>query len=191
MRNFRGLGLAAALLTSMAIAPVRAADDDEATETKPSSRGINFRWSPVFAKMAGIDQRKPLINKSAEKPKKESVKKKPPAPDVEESIVQRNQAEADLLRRLKVIDKLREDALQKGDEELLKKAQDLDDQAQKAYTSRLNKIPGGGAGFESDEKTLDKVLGNRTIAAKKSSDSPSGVAERKDKSQAANKEANP
>jgi hypothetical protein len=66
---------------------------------------------------------------------------------------------SDWLRRVAVCDKLREIALLTGDDELLRKADQLDHRAWDTYQKRTASVSPGSAGLQSDERILDRRLG--------------------------------
>lgn len=71
----------------------------------------------------------------------------------------RAQAKDDLLRRLEVCDRLREIAFQNGDDELRRKADQLDQRAWDAYAQQMARLSGGGL----DEAVLDGKLGPAAV----------------------------
>src|SRR5207245_2537388 len=89
-----------------------------------------------------------------------------PVPSVDPVNAERTRAEAALMRRLEVCDKLKEIALRNNDVELLRKAEQLDERVRSAYVQHAGNLPGT---FESDEKTLDKHLGSANANGKGSS----------------------
>jgi hypothetical protein len=135
-----------AVVLGLSVLTARAADDeDDDTEAKPApaSHGIGFHWSPVFSHMFGLDQPKPPP-KPAPKPKKkeEPTAKKSTAPPskpanlVDEAAADRAREEEVLLRRLAVCDKLMEIAVRTKDQELLHRAEQLDERARTTYAQR-------------------------------------------------------
>lgn len=106
----------------------------------------------------------PAPTKPKPAPKKPVAKAETPAPKttppVDENAVQRERELAALLRRQMVCLKLMQIAADTHDEELQRKAEQLDDRAHAVYTERTAHLPGCRSGtFESDEKTLEKHLG--------------------------------
>jgi hypothetical protein len=177
MRKLRVWGLTAALVAGLATAAAQAGDDPEdATEAKPAPKQSSFRWSPGFAKMMGLDQKKPEPKKTPPKKKAEAKKPDPPskpATVVDEAAAERAREEANLIRRLQVSDRLKEVALKYSDNELLRQAEALDERARTAYAQRTAYLRGVHAGSEADEKTLDKYLGPRSAATMQPSENQS------------------
>jgi hypothetical protein len=99
--------------------------------------------------------------------RKAEEKKPPPAADnkkptvTESAAVVRAREEAALHRRQAVCLKLHEIALSTNDEELHRKADELDRLAWDTYVQRTAHLPGSAAAFESDEQILTQRLGPR------------------------------
>jgi hypothetical protein len=147
---------AIAVATALGLAGgVRAGDDtSDDADGKPASKQQQpptFRWSPWVQHM--IDSPGPGGPLAAAKPaapstKPSSLDKKPekkktlPAkPVVDEAAAERAREESALLRRLEVCDKLMEIAVRTNDNDLMRKAEDLDRRARTAYsqhTAHLN-----------------------------------------------------
>jgi hypothetical protein len=72
----------------------------------------------------------------------------------------RAQAEANYMRRLEVCDKLREVAMQNGDQELLNRVDQLQTRAKDAYVQRTNRLDSVPDSF--DEQSLAKNLAPKT-----------------------------
>lgn len=71
----------------------------------------------------------------------------------------RVRAEMELLRRQEVCDKLREIALQNGDDELRRKADQLDQRAWEAYLQKTGRTQGNRGALTADEQALEAGLG--------------------------------
>jgi hypothetical protein len=103
------------------------------------------------------------IGKTAPDKKTAAKAKEAPAPSktmlLETAARQRAQEEAALLRRQAVCLKLRMIAAQTNDDELRRKADQLDQRAWNAYVQRTAHLPTGNAGPASDEAILDRHLG--------------------------------
>ena len=137
------------------------------------------------------DDRKPPPRKP-DKPKKDAAKKpvppSQPVPTVDPMNAERTRAEAALMRRLEVCDKLKEIALRNNDAELLRKAEQLDERVRSAYVQHTGNLP---STFESDEKTLAKHLGSANANGKGSSQAAARTVPGSDRtSQASIKEVN-
>jgi hypothetical protein len=107
--------------------------------------------------------------KPAEKPAPKPEKKKnaakkdtppaEPAPQGESPGLVRAREEAALLRRMDVCDRLRAVALLTKDDDLLRKADQLEERAQAAYHERTAHLPAGHTGLESDLNTVARPRG--------------------------------
>jgi hypothetical protein len=164
MRKPRKWVVTAMLVAGLAAGRALAGDDDTASssssDTSPPPRQSSFRWSPTFARMFQLDQPKPPPRRP-DPPKKETARKSDSpkaAPPADSAITERSKAEAALIRRLEVCDKLKEIALRSNDTELFHRAEKLDEQARTAYMRRTANLSETAAHFESDEKTLDRHL---------------------------------
>ncbi|MFO0969149.1 MAG: hypothetical protein U0793_26645 [Gemmataceae bacterium] len=80
--------------------------------------------------------------------------------------------------RLKVCNKLREIALEKGDEELLRKAEQLEIRVWDVYQGRMRRLAGGGSAL-SAEQALDSRLPPDTAAGRGRSTGDSSSAARR------------
>jgi hypothetical protein len=69
---------------------------------------------------------------------------------------------SDLLRRSAVCEKLWDIAMFTNDNELLRKAEQLNQRAWDMYQQRTNKLPVGAPTLHSDERVLDRRLGTNT-----------------------------
>lgn len=151
-----GIGLTLVIgLTALA----KAGDND----AKSASSDNSWWHGRLFSKKASPpkDDKKP-----AAKPKVKKEEEKPattvarPTNKPDESASERAKEEANLLRRLKACDRLKEIAFETKDENLARLADQLEERAQTAYSQRVAHLPASNAGgFISDEESLDKVLG--------------------------------
>jgi hypothetical protein len=163
MRKLVAWGFSAALFVGIGSAIVLAGEDeDSVTPVKPA-----IRWSPWAAKMLGIDQSpKPMPKKPAAKSKKETAKKTETAakPVVvkDDGASTRPREEAALLRRLEACDKLTEIAISRGDNTLLRRAEELNQRIWAAYSRKSGDRPEPQSNFESDEAAIERLLGPET-----------------------------
>lgn len=67
-------------------------------------------------------------------------------------------AKTSYFERLKVCNKLREVALQSGDDELLRKAEQLEIRVWDAYQGQMQRLAGGGGTLSAEEQALDRHL---------------------------------
>ena len=121
MHRLTAWGGALALLAGLG-ALARAGDPDDASvpAIDPGLRSFS-RWN-------GVPPERP-------KPPERPVVARPRPSETK--AAQRAQEEANLLRRLAVIDRLRQIALDTGDDPLKKQADQLEEQAQQVYAARL------------------------------------------------------
>jgi hypothetical protein len=163
MRKLAAWGLAASIVVGLGVAVAAAAEDDsEGSSAKSSARSPTWQWKP-FGNWFGSQEVKKPVEKKAPKPD-QTTAKKPTAPVkmtsiVDEAAAKRSREEAALLRRLQACDKLREIAIQTEDNDLLRRAEELEERAQSTYVQRTASFQGSGGSFESDEKTIDRYLG--------------------------------
>jgi len=94
-----------------------------------------------------------------ESPAKKIATERPPN-IVDEAAAEREREMQALLRRQMVCLKLMRVAMDAGDDDLLKKAEALDERAREIYARRTAHLPGSRqANFDSDESTLERHLG--------------------------------
>jgi hypothetical protein len=86
--------------------------------------------------------------------KKESPSGKAPAPKPSDPRAERRREEEVLQRRLAVVLRLQEIALETNDAELQRLAEQLDERVWAAYQQRVARLPAGKATFGGDEKVL-------------------------------------
>jgi hypothetical protein len=173
MRNTAAWGLATTLALGLGAGLSWAADDSDWAPT--------WQWKPFagwFSPKTTPEEKKPVEKKPA--PKTETTQaKKPitpvkPASIVEGAVARRNREEAVLLRRLRACDKLKEIAIRTNDNDLLRRAEDLEERAQATYAH---------------EMTIDRYLDSSQSPSK---DAQAYVVSSKDQSsQAAAKEVKP
>jgi outer membrane biosynthesis protein TonB len=164
MRKLVAWGFSATLLVGIGVAGVRAGDDeDQVAPQKPA-----IRWSPYAARVLGIDQSpKPMPKKPAAKSKKDTAKKTeaPPKSAVvvkDDGASSRAREEAALLRRLEACDKLTQIAISRGDNTLLRRAEDLNQRVWAVYSQKTGQAPEPKNDFESDEAAIERLLGPET-----------------------------
>src|SRR5437660_11234179 len=137
MRKRWAWGLAAALCLGFTASTGWAGDDDDDSTGPKAPPRPAIRWSPYFARMAAYTEQKPAPIKPQAKPKKEPSKKQAepakPVKLVDDAAAERAREEANLIRRLEVCDKLKEIALRTNDQELLRRAEALDERARTTY----------------------------------------------------------
>lgn len=160
MRGMGGRTFEIALVLGLGFAvPVLAADPPEDPDAPPTG----WRVAPWLQKR--IDEAHPPKPKPKKPPTKTDQAKtdqaKPvaakPMPRAETPQSERDREEKDFLRRLAVCDQLLKIAQETHDEQLERKAQQLNERAWAVYAQRVSQIPAVDA-FESDEKTLDRHL---------------------------------
>jgi hypothetical protein len=184
-----GFGLT--VIFSLGITAVRADDDDE----KPAGPAkTTYGRGPGLMDRLFKSSEKPTTKKpgkkDAESPAKEKADK-PEKPAVDSAGAIRAREQAALERRMQVCLRLMDLANQQNDEELYRRAEELDKKAWAVYRQRTAHLPGGNAA-ESDEEVLDRHLGNKSAAAPNAGSLTSGTAKAKDRnSQAAVREVKP
>jgi hypothetical protein len=75
------------------------------------------------------------------------------------AVVSQAREKNEWLRRVAVCDKLRDIAALTNDDELLRKADQLDQRAWETYQKRTARLPAGAAGLQADERILERRLG--------------------------------
>jgi hypothetical protein len=133
------------------LAAVASAADD----AKPADQGSG-NW---FTRWFGLGKKAP------EKKAEDKVAKndRPPPTKTEllqAAAIQRGREEAALVRRQEVCLKLRTIAVQTRDEDLRRKADQLEEQVWNTYLQRTAHLAGGDAGTASDQAILDRHLGS-------------------------------
>jgi hypothetical protein len=127
-----------------------------AGEGDESSTGAKTSW---FGRML------PFKKKEAPRPNPEISANKKPAPVAPSAAALQAKEKADWLRRIAVCDKLKEIAELKNDDELRRKADQLDRRAWDMYLKRTASLPMGDTGVQADERILERRLGTSTRAS--------------------------
>ena len=120
------------------------------------SGGLFSRW---FGSKDNSAQKKPEPGKDSNTTA--------PKPSKARAEAEQARAQAAFLRRMAVCDKLKQIGLETGNEELQRRADDLLERAQAAYSQRMALLPEANDGFESDEQSLDSRLGPNNASSKK------------------------
>jgi hypothetical protein len=156
--------MGAVLATGLGLA---AADkDDDSRDSKPIT---NPWWHGRLLQPRSRPAPEP---ESKKEPKKEPKKSEPdkdkavkkgdaPAPrptKVDEAVNERAREEANLLRRLRAVDRLKEIAFETHDDKLERLAEQLEERAQTTYSQRIAHLPASGAGSAADDQILEKHL---------------------------------
>jgi hypothetical protein len=176
MRIFGAWTLAATLLVGCGLGRVRATDDEpDTSDVRPVQR--HHGWNPALVKMFGGDP----SEKAPEKPKPETKKEKapekkpatssPPASVVDEAAAVQARERATLGRRLAVIDKLKEIANSTHDNELMRRAEELEERAWTAFGQHTAYLRDGAGLVEADDKTPDKPSGKSPVTGERSPES--------------------
>jgi hypothetical protein len=168
-------GLETVLVLSLGMGTALAADPADDSPLKPTGPGngsfINTldRWFGSHEKPAPKKPKIDAVQKTAEKP--EAPAPKPTVAD--QAAAEREREMQALIRRQMVCLKLMQVAAENHDEELQRKAEQLDERARDIYAQRTAHLPCcKNAGFESDEQTLEKHLGPTDTAAGRSAERP-------------------
>jgi hypothetical protein len=158
MRRWGVCALGLALVLGLAAGAAEPDDDAGPAAAKSTDNWFTHRFS--FGKQA------PAKKAADAKPKADAAASTKMAAR-EAAAAQRARDEADLLRRQGVCLKLRTIAAQTNNDELRRKADQLDEQAWNIYLRRTASLP-GGAGESLDEATLERHLGRDTGRAEAS-----------------------
>lgn len=158
MRRLGLWGLGLALLLGGAVTVVRAGDDADGADGKQAAPAIPDTgqrvWSShLFRHTPPRPPRKPPKKKDAPAAAEKPAPKPPPE---EEPAAVRAREEAAYLRRMAVCLKLKEIAEEKGDAELARMADELDERARTVYFQRTADLPASRAEPDLDERLLDK-----------------------------------
>ena len=158
MRKVAAWGLGASLLLGLGAATVSASEP-----WAPTWQWSPFSGSSDYNEELKPEERKPIEKKPAPKaeatPAKKTTAVVKPVQVVDEAAADRSHQEAVLLRRLQACDKLKDIAIRTDDKDLLHRAEELEERAQRAYAQRTAQLQGSAGRFESDEKTIDRFLG--------------------------------
>lgn len=145
MRRIGAWRFEIALLVGLgALLPALGAPPDDEDEAPPQT---GWRFAPWIQKKIDRSKPKPKPKKPAAKPAVEQTKApaapvKPP-PVVDDAGVQRAKEEKAFLRRVAVCDQLLKIAQETRDEELERKAMELNDRAWSLYNDRVAALPAG------------------------------------------------
>jgi hypothetical protein len=158
MRNVGLWGGCAVLLLALGMSAASAAppsaddDDDDAVPVAGPNPAARPRdgWNPIITRTFGLDK------KPAPKPAKEAAKKADapaPRPSAQEetAVSIRRLEEAKLHRRQDVCLRLREIARETNDDELERKAEELDQRAFEVYMERTRYLPSATSDAEALE----------------------------------------
>src|SRR5262249_2994337 len=184
-----GLGLTLLIGLSAATGRTRAGDDD----TPEGGPKAKYGRGPGLMERLFLPGEKPVEKKPArmETPKADKEKAET-KPVVESPATIRAREQAAWERRMRVCLKLMDLANQTNDDELYRRAEELEQRAWTVYQMRTQHLPSSNASSESDEAVLDRHLGNKTGAVKNADALTPGSAKGKDRtSQAAVREVKP
>ncbi len=188
MRTLWGMGICSLICLGLVIGTARAGSDDDEPASKPrygKGPGLMDRLLQAGEKPA---EKKPAPKKDKEKAEKPSEKPAAPAPDSPVAIRAREQAAWE--RRMQICMRLMDLANQTNDEELYRRAEELEQRAWEVYRQRTAHLPVSAVTGDQDEETLDRHLTSKSAAAKL--DAPSSSAKNRDKNaQAAIREVKP
>jgi hypothetical protein len=196
MRKMRRWTLAFALSVGLSASAARADDSDDVKPQPPPPKPF-IRWSPWAKKAFGIEDLKPVDKKQAAKKADGKAKNSDskvdatakPAKLLDSAAAKRSREEAALLRRLAVCDKLMEIAVQTGDRDLMRRAEELDARARAVYAQRTGL--GADATAELDAQKLDRNLDSEAVAARPAQQAMYSVAGNDRNRHAFGQEANP
>lgn len=179
MRRLGVWGLEVALLLGLGMpSVVLGAGKDDWDDNKASQAPEQGSW---FSRMFGAGKKAEPKKESA--CEKETLKKtsERPLPPRKDAGAERARDEAAFFRRLAVCDQLKQIALQNKDDQMLRKAEELDRRVYESYSRRMSAAATGGTPFESDEQVLEKHLGAGSAKAGKLPSARSSLSEEKDR----------
>jgi hypothetical protein len=182
------------MLVGLSAAGSRATAGDDEDVPPPKVQygrgpGLFDRW---FASNSKPAEKKPAKKDTANTEKDKADKDKPKKPAAENPVAIRAREEAALMRRIQVCDRLKNLANQMNDDELYRRAEELDQKSWAVYQQRTSHLPVSNATCESDEDVLDRHLGDKTVAAKDGRDVTSEAAKSEERdSHAAVREVKP
>ncbi len=164
MRKFGGWGMVATLTMGLTAAAAVAADPDAGDgDAKPAASASSSTPSP-FGKW--FSPRKAQDREPSSKADQPSTKPANVGAGLSRRASQVDQAAADqareqavLFRRLAVCNKLMEIAVQTNDDDLMRRAEELDERAWTAYGQRTGYLHGNGGNSAIDGETLSKNFG--------------------------------
>lgn len=156
MRRIGGWRIVVALLLGLGtVLPVLAADPSDDEEAARQG----WHWAPWIQKKIDRSKPPPKPKKPAAKPPKEPEKKaaapSKPAPVVDEGSVEREREEKAFLRRVAVCDQLMKIAQEAHDQQLERKAQQLNERAWALYSERIAQLPASGA-YDPDVQVFER-----------------------------------
>jgi hypothetical protein len=178
------------LLVGFGAVTGRAAANDD--DDQPPLPKVHYGRGPGLFERWFAPSTKPVEKKPAKNDAAKADKDKPAKPAAENPVAIRAREEAALMRRIQVCDRLKNLANQINDDELYRRAEELDQKAWAVYLQRTSHLPVSNATRESDEDVLDRHLGNKAAVAKTGRDVTTETAKTKDgDSQAAVREVKP
>jgi hypothetical protein len=128
-----------------------------AGETDNDDSAAKGSW---FSRLLPGKSQPPARPKDKQMEKNEAAEKH--AASMKAAVATQANEKADWIRRIAVCDKLREIAILTNDDELFRKADQLDQRAWDTYQKRTARLPAGAAGLQSDERILNRRLGTNT-----------------------------
>src|SRR6185437_17020064 len=162
MRRVGAWGMATALMVGLGMAAAAAAEPDSDVLTSPAKSGW---WSSWFGE-------KP---KPKHKVEKKTIAEEPPAlPNpAEMGVVEQKRQMNAVLRRMEVCDRLRMVALQSGNEDLMRQADELEARAREVYRQQTAHLPAAALPHEADTKPkAQKPIAKETAKVSGSTDKP-------------------
>jgi hypothetical protein len=175
-----GLGLT--FIVSLGATACRAADENEEKPASPA-KPITYGRGPGLFERWFSSNDKPVAKKPAKKDADATAKaktEKAVTPAVESPVSIRAREQSAFERRLQVCLKLMDLANRQNDEELYRRAEELNEKAWAVYRERTAHLPAGNAGA-SDEEVLDRHLGSSSAAAPNLANPAPGTAKAKDR----------
>jgi hypothetical protein len=177
MRRLGACGLTVTLVLGLGGATVLAGDVDAGgDDAEPAAKASSSWWNPTT--WWETKEKKPEKKIAAKTEKK--VSKKPTAVPkatsvVDEAAAERAREEALLLRRLQVCDKLMEIAVRTNNNDLLRRAEELDERARTAYAQHTAYLRSSSAS-DLDDQILEKHLSASNAAKSLLPDGSTGKA---------------
>jgi len=147
--------MAAALIVGLGAAAAVAEEPDGDAKAAPAKSGWWSNWL-------------------GEKPKpKAKIEKRPPAEDTpappraaDRGVMEQKRQMNAVLRRMEVCDRLRMVALQSGNEELMRQADELEARAREVYRQQTAHLPTQAQPLEADQKPKEKKLAAKGLTDK-------------------------
>lgn len=154
MRKLGILGLEVALCIGLGAAAALAADGSKGSKS-PASEKESKSSTSWFGRWFGSKKEpEPKVSTKIKKGSEADSVEAEQGPTVNELAAVRARQEKTLLRRLAVCDRLMEIAVRTGDDDLLRRAEQLDERCRRAYAERTADVTA-----QSDELILEKHLG--------------------------------